>query len=223
MFRKITTAFAAIAVIASGAAAQAPGTQVTPASSPNTVKIHKRTVLTFSTRQPVTSATAEPGDDVPLELKAPLTVNGITVMKQGQVVHAIVASAKKAKPGCSNGQLKLKMERITFPDTSSVKAKVWTAEDAPFTVVDGRLYKERRPWTGEDMNPFPPANNWYEAVLAVPLDALMIAIESPILVPVGIFYLIGAGGGCWEKGAEYELPAGTTFTVTIEKDHRVRY
>lgn len=54
------------------------------------VIVRKGAGLKLALLQPLDSATAKAGDDVPLRLSRPLVVNGVTLLGEGDVLHGKV-------------------------------------------------------------------------------------------------------------------------------------
>ncbi|HET9790845.1 MAG TPA: hypothetical protein VFR08_06055, partial [Candidatus Angelobacter sp.] len=204
MLKKIIATLALMSVVVAQAAAQTSGAPASQALPAKTVKVLKHTGLKFATVSPIDSATTRVGDDVPLRLTSSLIINGATVMNEGDLVHARVVKVRKAKPGCRDGEVDLKADEITFVDTSKAKAKIWLVTANPKAEVPSRI-KEDFVW---ESNMLLPADNWYELALALPADALMVAILSPVLALFGLVYVFGAFSKCFQPGNEYQLPAG---------------
>jgi hypothetical protein len=183
-------------------------------STQQTAKIQKRTGLKFSTMQPMSSTTSHVGDDVPLRLASPLVVNGNTLLPAGEVVHAKVVKVKKASQHCHNGEIKLSLDEISFPDSSVAQVKVGFVSPNPDAGVPARLTNSFSATEGGL-----EIDNWWEAVLAAPLFALMIVAYSPLLVllPLALF------SSCDTPGKELELPINSTVAVQVRHDHTVRF
>src|ERR1041385_2958444 len=82
----------------------------------HTVVVSRGTVLKLSTVQPLDSATARPGDDVPLRLSRPLVVNGVTLLREGEVLHGRVTHVRRAGAKCHYGEVGWKIDRVSFGD-----------------------------------------------------------------------------------------------------------
>lgn len=220
MFKPITSLFALAIIAVSQLTAQQPAPQAQPLPSTGRVKIRKFTGLKFATLSPVDSATSRVGDDVPLRLVDPLVVNGVTVARQGEIVHASVVKVKTPEPKCRNGAVEFKLSQITFSDASTAKVKIWKVSPNPDEVVPARLKAETN---SEGM--FLPADNWYEFALALPWNTIAMAIVSPVLALVGVAYIfeLGKAPACSGPGNNYVLPAGATVAVMVAQKHHVRY
>jgi hypothetical protein len=179
-----------------------------------TAKIRKHTGLKFATMQPLSSTTAHVGDDVLLRLASPLVLNGATVLPAGEVVHAKVVKVKKATQHCHSGEIKLNLDEISFADSSKAKVKVWSISPDPNAYVPSRLTSSLG-FTEGGLE----IDNWWEAVLATPLFALMIVAYSPFLVLVPFALL----SPCNVPGKELELPVNSVVAVQVKQDHKVRF
>jgi hypothetical protein len=202
MFRQALALFAIGLVVSSDALAQQ-----TPAQ--RTV-VRKGAGLKMAMLQPLDSATAKEGDDVPLRLSRPLVVNGVTLLREGEILHGKVTRVKHAGPRCRNGQVTWKLDSIPFADGSTAKSNVRFTTPEPDAKVDDQLD------TG--VNPFV----WFFVVpIAGPFVVAFIVISSPVLFLNHI--LPGSLNGCSVPGKEFQLPANATVGVAIMKDHHVSY
>jgi hypothetical protein len=104
MLKKILSVLAISSLICAEANAQEPGLPVSqnnqpaPVRSSGIVTIRKHTSVKFVTVQPIDSATAKIGDDIPLQLAIPVIADGVTVLPAGTIVHSKVLKVKKAGP-----------------------------------------------------------------------------------------------------------------------------
>jgi hypothetical protein len=215
MLKKILAIVALASTIVSRSLAQA---QAGAPAPPNTVTIPKDTALRLALTEPLSSETATVGDDVPLRLKRPLVVNGVTVLAAGEIVHARVAKVKHAGAHCHDGNIALKLDRVPFADSSTAKVKVMILdplEDAEvpisFPPESGGNYK------GDDLS------TW----LAL---GPVLLILAPIWVPVFLIYEpiwfvhhMFHHSGCHNPGQPMLLPANATVGVEILEEHQVRY
>ncbi|HYL94129.1 MAG TPA: hypothetical protein VEW69_13340 [Alphaproteobacteria bacterium] len=225
MFKKILSIVLLTLVVVTQAMAQQADTVVPPVQKPTTgvVRVPRRAGLKFATMQPLDSATAQVGDEVPLRLARALVVNDVVVLPVGEVVHAKVTKVKKAH-ACHNGEVDFKLDHITFPDASTARTRVWAVDPNPDAEVASRLRNE---WGGEGS--LPPVNDWWDVVLNAPMYAFVAVCYAPlvaIMLPLVPFSLDGIsfdGNKCTTPGKEFELPANSTVAVMVARSHRVHY
>jgi hypothetical protein len=199
MFKRV---LAVIGIILPGASVTL--AQTAPAQQ---VIVSRGTALAVTTLQPLSSISARPGDDVPLRLSRPLVVNGVTLLREGELLHGRVTRIQRAGPKCQYGRLRWKVDRIGFADHSSARARLYT-NSAWKRPVPGQL-----PF-GRDRN---FADRFVVPVIAAPVIALALAVESPRLVMHD-----ERNDGCG-AGREYMLPANSMLAVVITKDHHVHF
>jgi hypothetical protein len=214
MIRKLLVVALTLSLLASQAAAQQAGQQAPTGAKVRKLKLHRHAGLKFNLVQPLSSATAKPGDDVPLRLANPLVIDGVTVLQAGEMVNAKVVKVKKAGPKCKNGEVEWKLEHLAMPDSTLVKSKIYFAEPKPDVPVPDKFSP------GEGVF---EVDTWWEAILAVPVFGLMIISYSPFLVLLPFALLSDSGNGCSVAGKEFELPAGSTVGVEIRENHTVHY
>jgi len=212
MFKRILAIIALASTIVSQSLAQAG-----PPASPKTMTIPKNTALRFALTEQLSSETATAGDDVPLRLKRPLVIDGVTVLAAGEMVHARIAKVKHAGPDCHDGNIKLKLDRVPFADSSTVKVKVRTL--SPLEDVDVPMS-----FAPETKGDFKDGLSTFFAFSTVFL------IFSPIIIPVLVIYepiwlvhKMFHPSSCRAAGQPMLLPANATVGVEIVEDHRVRY
>ena len=212
MLKKILAIIALACTIVSQSLAQAG-----PPAPPKTMTIPKNTALRFALTEPLSSETATVGDDVPLRLKRPLVIDGVTVLAAGEMVHARIAKVKHAGPDCHDGNIKLKLDRVPFADSSTVKVKVRTL--SPLEDVDVPMS-----FAPETKGDFKDGLSTFFAFSTVFL------VFSPILIPVFLIYepiwlvhKMFHPSSCRAPGQHMLLPANATVGVEIVEDHRVRY
>ena len=171
------------------------------------VVVNRGTALAVTTLQPLDSATARSGDDIPLRLSRPLVVNGVTLLREGEVLHGKVTHVLHAGPKCHYGQVRWKVERVSFADHTTAQTRLYT--DAPWQrPVPQQLH------LGREQN---FAERIAETALGVPIIGLALLVESPR------FLLHDErNDGCGD-GKEYLLPAGSILAVVITRDHHVRF
>src|SRR5215470_15588005 len=131
MFRQVLVLFAIGLVVSSEAQAQqGPAQQVI---------VRKGTGLKMALLQPLDSRTAKKGDDVPLRLSRPLVVNGVTLLREGEILHGKVTRVKHAGPRCRNGEVKFKLDRVPFADGTTARSKVHFITPDPDAKVADQL------------------------------------------------------------------------------------
>jgi hypothetical protein len=203
MFRQVLAILAIGLVVSSDALAQqAPAHRAI---------VRTGTGLKLALLQPLDSATAKAGDDVPLRLSGPLVVNGVTLLGEGVVLHGKVTRVKRSGPRCRNGEVNWKLDRIPFSDGTTARSSVHFTAPEPDANVANQLD------TGQ-INPFV----WFFVVpIAGPFLVAFIVIASPVLLFNALFP--DAFTSCTMPGKEFHLPANATVGVAIMKDHHVSY
>jgi len=209
--------FLAILALASTIVSQSLAQAGPPPAPPKTLTIPKNTALRFSLTEPLSSETAKMGDDVPLRLKRPLVIDGVTVLAEGEIVHARIARVKHAGPNCHDGQIKLKLDSVAFADSSTVKVKVRMLDPL------------------EDVNvpmSFPPETkgDFKDGLSTFFAFSTVFLIYAPIIIPVFLIYepiwlvhKMFHPTSCRAPGQQMLLPANATVGVEILDEHRVRY
>ncbi|HLW53441.1 MAG TPA: hypothetical protein VKW06_11405 [Candidatus Angelobacter sp.] len=181
------------------------------------VNVRKGVYLKLATLEPLDSATSKVGDTVPLRLARSLVVDDITLLQPGEPVNGIVTRVEKAGENCRYGRIDFKVDQIAFPDGSLAKSKVDMVSESPDGWVPDYIPNQS---TGTGWDGF--------------RDTLgMVPLIPVILVVAGLRDLgdrIDSHGDkhqqeykCTGLGKEYRLPEGSTVSVWITKDHRVRY
>jgi hypothetical protein len=203
MFRKALALVAIGLVMSSDALAQQAPT--------HRMIVCKGVALKMALLQPLDSRTAKEGDDVPLRLSRPLVVNGVTLLRENEILHGKVTRVKHAGPHCRNGEVKFKLGRVPFADCTTARSSIrFTTPEADAKVADELD-------TGE-VNPLV----WFVVVpVTAPFVAALVAIVSPALLLNALFP--GALNSCTMPGKEFQLPANATVGVVIMKDHHVSY
>jgi hypothetical protein len=214
MIRKILVVTLSLSLLASQAVAQQAGQPAVAGAKARKLKLHRHTGLKFNLVQPLSSATAKPGDDVPLKLANPLVIDGVTVLQAGEVVNAKVVKVKKARSSCNNGEVQWKLENLTMPDSTQVKTSIHFAAPDPNLKVPARFV----PWK-EALD----VDNWWEAILLIPGFALIVVGYAVLLPLAPIVLLAYAGSSCGVPGNEFQLPAGATVGVEISENHTIQY
>ena len=195
MFRKISALLAITLIAIPEAAAQ----QTSPA--PRTVLIRKNTVLKLSLMKSLDPLTAHAGDDVPLLLIRPLIVGPVTVLHLGEVMHGQVTKVKRPGRSCRSGQVQWKVSRITFPDSSSARVKIWFFSPQPDVYVP-------EAFTEKDKGNLDNPAAWI--------------MLSPVIIAAAIFSLSGKNM-CSGADVRNHPPSSSTVAVRIAEDHRVHY
>src|SRR5215470_3509915 len=131
MFRKALAIVAIGLVVSSDALAQQTPSQQTV--------VRKGAGVKMTLLQPLDSRTAKKGDDVPLRLSRPLVVNGVTLLREGEILHGKVTRVKQAGPHCRNGEVKFKLDRVPFADGTTARSKVHFITPDPDAKVADQL------------------------------------------------------------------------------------
>lgn len=100
----------------------APLAQAQGLGAHKTVKLERGQTLSLQLTTPLSSATAKVGDDVPLQLVHPLTVNGGIVLATGWKVRGRISKVKRAGT-CKSGGVRWKLDFIDTPNGERVKVK----------------------------------------------------------------------------------------------------
>lgn len=203
MFRQVLALLAIGLVVSSDALAQqAPAHRAI---------VRKGAGLKLAMLQPLDSATAQAGDDVPLRLSRPLVVNGVTLLGEGEVLHGKVIRVKRSGPRCRNGEVNWKLDRIPFSDGTTARSSVRFTTPTPDANVGDQLD------TGE-VSPF----FW---LFVVPLAGPFVVAFMIVASPVMLFNAMSPGSlnGCTMPGKEFQMPANATVGVVILREHHVSY
>jgi len=204
MFKRILVVIIAGSLIPTLAAQQ-------PTQRKHRIKVRKGIYLKLETVQPLSSATAEVGDPLPLRLARPLVVDDAVLLPEGMTFQATVSKVKRAGPNCQYGAFELKMDHIQFADGTLAKSKVDLWSSGPYAYVPEYL-------------PYQSAGGWDDVksnLAVVPLLPVVLFVAA-IHPHEGGNSHGGAPIQCTAPGKEYEWPAGTTVAVWITKDHHVR-
>jgi hypothetical protein len=184
---------------------------------PGVATIAAGTILEFGFVNPLSSATAKVGDDVPLRLLRPLMAGDKTLLAEGTIVHGRVTKASPAGPNCKSGTVEWTIDRLSFPDGSTVK----TFHEFPLT--DAKipiLYRTQFP---------PEKTNWFATTATYVLLAPLTVVAGVIvLVFVGPFLLPDLIGehlhpSCTTPGKDLDWPATTRVGVEVKKAHTLRF
>jgi len=203
MFRKALALFAIGLVVSSDVLAQ-------QAPAHRTI-VRKGAGLKMALLQPLDSRTAKEGDDVPLRLSRPLVVDGVTLLREGEILHGKVTRVKHAGPRCRDGEVKLKLARIPFADGTTARSSIRFITPEPDAKVADEL----------DIAELGPAFRFFAAPIAIPFYLAIVVIASPVLLLNALSP--GTYNSCTMPGKEYQLPVNATVAVVIRKDHHVSY
>src|SRR5712672_1132706 len=126
MTRPMKMKLAAMMVVAALPAFGQISAQCVPPSGggAKTVHLRKNTGLKLALVRPLSSATAQVGDDVELRLERPVVMEGVTLLSEGVIIHGRVTEAKPAGPHCRLGKLKWRIDHIPLPDSTSVSSRI---------------------------------------------------------------------------------------------------
>jgi len=187
----------------------------TPAQA-QTVVVPKGTVLKLSTVQPLDSTTARPGDDVPLRLSRPLVVSGVTLLREGDVLHGRVTRVRHAGRHCHSGWVEWKIDRVAFDDHTTAQSTMYypprnleVPEYAEVTGMNG-LSGGRR-------------IGFYVLSGVIFVPALPLITAQAALFSAPPFSHSSDHADCTTPGQEFQLPAETTIAVQILRSHHVRF
>jgi hypothetical protein len=176
--------------------------------STQTVHVREGLLLKFATTQALDADTAKRGDDVPLVLTRPLEVDGITLLATGEILHGTIISATKAGPHCKSGEIKWKVEQITFHDGTVAKTTIRMKTARPNASVAYETVKR----------PTPVADRAGEVIEA--------AVISPAIAGIVIASAVKAPfhrHACSQYTTDRPLPANSTIALEITENHAVHY
>ena len=191
--------------------------QAQAAPTPRKIVVRKGVVLHLTNLQLLDSATAKPGDRVPLKLVRPLLVDGTVLLPEGEVLYGTITRVKHAGKDCHDGSIRWRVESITLPDASKAKAHLMFA--TPGTVPVPDVMPKRDHHAGS------------EALEGIP-GVMEGAIWFIVLAPLLILFLPSildqqaedkakACGG--HAGHEFQLPENSTVAVAISREHTVQH
>ena len=171
-----------------------------PASGQQVI-VKRGTVLAVTMLQPLSSKTARRGDDVPLRLSRPLVVNGVTLLREGEILHGKVTQVDRAGPKNRDGQVRWKLERLRFADKRTAELRfVGPWRDGP---------PPERISLGNDRAVF---GRFVVREIAGPfyVSGFVVPTFQPTPAP-----------DQRRAGTEYLLPANSTILVVVMDDHQV--
>jgi hypothetical protein len=190
----------------------------TQAAPSGKVKVSKGVILRFANLQPIDSATAKEGDQVPLKLVRSVVIDGVTVLSEGELVYGRVTRVKRAGKNCRNGSVKWNVDTITFPDSTQAKAHIFFVEPGDVPVPDMEHGESAGDIAGDIADDF-----------ASILEGVMwFVMLSPLLIlffPAVLDQWVGSKkrecGG--KMGHEYLVPENSTVAVAISKDYVLQH
>jgi hypothetical protein len=178
------------------------------------VKVSKGVILKFANLQPIDSATAKEGDQVPLKLVRSVVIDGVTVLSEGELVYGKVTRVKRAGKNCHDGAVKWKVDGITFPDSTQAKTHIFfvTPGDVP---VPDMEHGESAGDIANDVATILEGLVWFVA-----LSPLLI-----LLLPAVVDQWVGSRNReCGGKmGHEYLVPENSTVAVAISRDYAITH
>lgn len=182
----------------------------TSSASPNVVTISKGTALKLETLSELNSATAQVGDDVPLQVMRAVSVQGVVLLPAGEILHGRVTKVKPRTPSQS-GEVRWKLDKITFADSSTVPTEIFLVNAQPNANVPDHY--SPIPWfrkwctnTNDDLN----CN-----------DTIGLSVIAVPVMPILLFqHLFSSDRG---EYLEYQLSLHSTVGLVLKKDHKVRY
>jgi hypothetical protein len=187
--------------------------QAAPSSK---VKVSKGVILRFANLQPIDSATAKEGDQVPLKLVRSVVIDGVTILSEGELVYGRVTRVKRAGKNCHDGVVKWKVDRIIFPDSTQVKTRIFFVKpgDAPVPDMEPPEYHP----SGWDF-----AAEFFSVLEGIEwmivLAPLLILFLPAILDQQAEFKARKCGG---KAGNEYRMPENSTVAIAISRDYLVK-
>lgn len=180
------------------------------AQQPSTpaVQVREGMLLKLATVQTMDSNTAKRGDDVPLLLTRAFDVDGVTLLPMGEILHGTVTSAKKVGKKCKEGEIKWKLEQVTFHDGTVLHSKIMLKNKKPNASVPAAVTISKEPISDR-------VGEVSEAIMLSPILAVLY-IDAGIKAP---FH----HNGCSQYTTDIPLPANATIGVEITETHAVRY
>ena len=189
----------------------------TQAAPSGKVNVSKGVILRFANLQPIDSATAKEGDQVPLKLVRSVVIDGVTVLSEGELVYGRVTRVKRAGKDCHDGTVKWKVDSITFPDSTQAKAHIFFVKPGDMPVPDMEP-------AGHHANAGDFVDGFFgvleAATWVVVLAPLVILFLPSILHQQTEFKAKECGG---KMGHQYLMPENSTVAVAISKDYVVKH
>ena len=181
------------------------------------VKVSKGVILRFANLQPIDSATAKEGDQVPLKLVRTVVIDGVTVLSEGELVYGRVTRVKRAGKDCRDGVVKWKVDSITFPDSTQARAHIFFVKPGDVPVPDMEP-------AGHHASAADIANDFagvLEGVMWFVALAPLLIIFLPSLLDQQVEYKAKECGG--KMGHEYLMPENSTVALAISRDYAVKH
>jgi hypothetical protein len=188
------------------------------AAPSSTVKVSKGVILRFANLQPIDSTTAKEGDQVPLKLVRSVVIDGVTVLSEGELVYGRVTRVKHAGKDCRDGNVKWKVDSITFPDSTQAKAHIFFVKpgDEPVPDMDPAEHHQN---VGENI-----VDGFFvgleAAMWVVALAPIIIVLLPPTLIQEAETKARECGG---KMGHDYLMPENSTVAVAISRDYVVKH
>ena len=182
------------------------------------VKVPKGVILRLTNLQPIDSATAKEGDQVPLKLVRSVIIDGVTVLSEGELVYGRVTRVKHAGKNCHDGAVKWKVDSITLPDSTQARAHIFFVKpgDVPVPDMDPAEHHQN---VGENiMDGF--LGGLEAALWVIALAPLVIVLLPPTLIQEAEIKAKECGG---KMGNEYLMPENSTVAVAISRDYSVKH
>jgi hypothetical protein len=186
--------------------------QAGPQQAP-TVLINKGTLLRLEMLAALDTASARPGDDVPLRLTRALYAGGVTLLPEGTLLHGVVTGVTQPSGRCAAGEVRWKIRQISFADGSTARTRIWRKSPRS----DEHVATEK---------PKPePRSSADRAGLAM-RDVAGAPIFAIAAVKIGTVHLLKkpfSAGACSRFTQDRPLPAHSTVALEIVEEHPVRY
>lgn len=181
------------------------------------VKVSKGVILRFANLQPIDSTTAKEGDHVPLKLVRSVVIDGVTVLSEGELVYGRVTRVKRAGKGCRDGDVKWKVDSITFPDSTQAKTHIFFVKQGDEPVPDMEPAGHHQS-AGDIANDFAGI---LEGVMWFVVLAPLLILFLPSILDQQVEIKAKECGG--RMGHEYVMPENSTVAVAISKDYAIKH
>lgn len=189
----------------------------TQAAPSGKVKVSKGVILRFANLQPIDSATAKEGDQVPLKLVLSVVIDGVTVLSEGELVYGRVTRVKRAGKDCRDGAVKWKVDGIRFPDSTQAKTHIFFVKQGDVPVPD--MEPAEHYLSGGDF-----AEGFagvLEGVMWFVALAPLLILFLPSILDQQVETKAKECGG--RMGHEYLMPENSTVAVAISRDYAVKH
>jgi hypothetical protein len=181
------------------------------------VKVSKGVILRFANLQPIDSTTAKEGEQVPLKLVRSVVIDGVTVLSEGELVYGRVTRVKRAGKDCRDGDVKWKVDSITFPDSTQAKTHIFFVKQGDEPVPDMEPAGHHQS-AGDIANDFAGI---LEGVMWFVVLAPLLILFLPSILDQQVEIKAKECGG--RMGHEYVMPENSTVAVAISKDFVVKH